>query len=226
MTKVIIIEDDPMVAAINKQYLEKSPGMNVVATFHNGKDAWDFLQQKKIDLILLDLFMPEMTGLEFLSLIRQHKRDIDVIMVTAANNMEAVKEAMLLGILDYLVKPFEYERFRLAIEKYQMKHKLLDSSVVFTQEDVDSLVSLSRAKESSVPKEYQKGIQEATLRTLLECLQKALPSSLTSEELARETNLSKVTVRRYMNYLIESNRALSEIDYKTGGRPRIHYKAL
>lgn len=225
MAKVIIIEDDPMVAAINKQYLERTAEMNVVATFHNGKDAWDFMQQKKIDLIILDLYMPEMTGLEFLSLIRQNKLGADVIMVTAANNLESIQEAMNLGILDYLVKPFEYERFHLAIEKYLMKHKLMDSNLTFSQKDIDSLVALQQTKPSA-PREFQKGIQEATLRTLLDSLKKASPAPMTSEELAQTTKLSKVTVRRYMNYLIENNQAASEIDYKTGGRPSVLYRCI
>ena len=110
MTKAMIIEDDPMVAAINKQYLEKSKDMNVVATFQNGRDALDFLQQKQIDLIILDLFLPEMTGLEFLHRIREQNWNVEVIMVTAANNINSIQEAMHLGILDYLVKPFEIGR--------------------------------------------------------------------------------------------------------------------
>ena len=226
MTKAMIIEDDPMVAAINKQYLEKSKDMNVVATFQNGRDALDFLQQKQIDLIILDLFLPEMTGLEFLHRIREQNWNVEVIMVTAANNINSIQEAMHLGILDYLVKPFEYERFHLAIEKYEMKQRLLHSNVAFDQADIDSLVTLNQEKAPTEPPEYQKGIQEATLRTLLKCLKEANSDSLTCEELAKQTGLSKVTVRRYMNYLIERDQASSEIDYRTGGRPSIHYKCI
>lgn len=226
MTKVIIIEDDPMVAAINKQYIEKTRGMNVVATFHNSQDAWDFIQQKLVDLVILDLYMPDMTGLNFLHLLRKHNLPIEIIMVTAANDSDNIQNAIRLGIIDYLIKPFDFERFQLAIDKYLMKCKLLNTNIAFTQDDVDSLVTLQQTQKSSISKEMQKGIQEITLRSLLTILKQATPNSLTCEDLAKTTNLSKVTVRRYMNYLIEQNQVISEMDYSTGGRPSIHYLSL
>ncbi|MDO4555597.1 MAG: response regulator [Lachnospiraceae bacterium] len=224
MKKVLIVEDDPMVASINKQYVEMTKGMNVIATIHNGKDAWDFIRQKEIDLLILDVFMPQITGLELLRLIREHHIHVDVIMVTASNTSESIKEALSLGILDYLVKPFQYDRFSMAISKFQLKQKLMESHVEFTQKDVDNLLlqQISRGKEPE--KELRKGLQDATLRTLRECLKKR--TVMTTEDLSEATGLSKVTVRRYMNYLIDNNEVSSEVDYHTGGRPRMNYRYL
>ncbi|MGN1230844.1 MAG: response regulator [Anaerotignum sp.] len=225
MTRVIIVEDDPMVASINKKYLEKMSDVQVVGVFRNAKAAAEFLRQAKADLILLDYYMPEMSGLEFLHSLRKEKNEIDVIMVTAANDLSSIQSAITLGILDYLVKPFEYERFEAAIRKFQMKHKLLERNREFSQAEIDDLIHLQEPSATSgCPKIYEKGIQEATLKILTDCIRKAYPQTATCGELAEKTHLSKVTVRRYMNYMVENNQAESIIDYETGGRPSVQYK--
>lgn len=222
--KVIIVEDDPMVADINKKYLEKMINVQVIATFRNARDAMIYLQNTKVDLIILDFYMPEMSGLEFLYNLRKEKNDVDVIMVTAANDLASIQSAITLGILDYLVKPFEYDRFERAIKKFQMKRKLLDRNGEFSQEDIDCLIKLQESSPATLQKNHEKGIQEATLWTLYECIKKVYPRTATCGELAEISHLSKVTVRRYMNYLVENDQAESIIDYETGGRPSVQYK--
>lgn len=224
MAKVIIVEDDPMVADINKKYLEKMLDIQVEATFRNAKDALIYLQNSKVDLILLDCYMPNMSGLELLYVLRNKKIDVDVIMVTAANDIENIQTAITLGILDYLVKPFEYERFESAIKKFLTKRKMLERNKEFSQEVIDRLLILQEAVPSRFPKIYEKGIQEATLSLLYESIKKIYPNTATCGELSEIAHVSKVTVRRYMNYLVENNQAESVIDYETGGRPSIQYK--
>ena len=109
MIKTVIVEDDLMVASINSQFAKRNPNIQIVATFHNGKDALDYLKKSDADLVLLDLYMPDCTGLELLSELRNSGREIDVIMITAANDAEHINEALQLGIVDYLIKPFSLE---------------------------------------------------------------------------------------------------------------------
>lgn len=226
MIKTVIVEDDLMVAAINNQYLMKTTGFQVTATFHSGKDALTFLKDNPVDLLLLDLYMPDGSGLELLAELRKQNRKEDVIMITAANDAEHITEALHLGVIDYLVKPFTYERFSQAVDKFLLQRKIMENGMQFSQDDIDQLIHMTRPSQSSREMELQKGIQRQTLEKLRGCLKQHLHSYLTSEQLAGETGLSKVTIRRYMNYLIEQREIESRVDYETGGRPRVEYRML
>lgn len=224
MIKAIIIEDDLMVASINHQFLTKTSGIKVIATFHNGKDALNFLKKHSVDLILLDLYMPEFSGLELLAELRRQNRTEEVIMITAANDAEHIKEALHLGIIDYLVKPFQYERFSQAIDKFLLRRKIMDSGMAFTQADIDQLIEVAPPSNKSKEMELYKGLQRQTLQKITQYLHEFPDTYLTAELIAEKTSLSKVTVRRYMNYLIEKGIAVSRVNYETGGRPRIEYR--
>ncbi|WP_394524563.1 response regulator [Lacrimispora sp. JR3] len=225
MIKTVIVEDDRMVASINNQFAAKTPGIQVIATFYNGKNALEFLEKTKVDLLLLDLYMPEFSGLELLEALRRQNNEADVIMITAANDAPHIKEALRLGIVDYLIKPFRYERFAQAMDKYLLKRTVMETGMEFTQEDIDQLISVRRPSPQSREMELQKGVQRQTLNRIHFCLQSYQGEYLTSEQISAETGLSKVTVRRYMNYLIENNEVRSRVDYSTGGRPRVEYSS-
>lgn len=224
MIKTVIVEDDLMVASINSQFAKRNPNIQIVATFHNGKDALDYLKKSDADLVLLDLYMPDCTGLEVLSELRKEGSEIDVIMITAANDAEHINEALQLGIVDYLIKPFQYERFAQALDKYLIRKKAIESGVSFTQEEIDRLVSASSPAVSTKKAELQKGVQQKTLDKIRDCLSAHPGNYLPCEQIASETGLSRVTIRRYMNFLIEENEVVSMIDYSTGGRPSILYQ--
>ena len=108
MYKVLIVEDDPMVAMINQHYVEQNKEFSVSSVCKNGMEALDFLQKEAVDLIVLDVFMPQMDGIETLKHIRQKKFQAEVVMVTAANDPATLEETMNLGVLDYLIKPFSF----------------------------------------------------------------------------------------------------------------------
>ncbi len=224
MIKTVIVEDDRMVASINGQFAERTTGIQIVAVFHNGRDALAFLESSDVDLLLLDLYMPDLSGLELLEILRKQQRQMDVIMITAANDTKSLEKALRLGITDYLVKPFQYERFAQAMDKVVMRRKIVASGLDFTQEDVDKLLSVSRPNEQSKVMELEKGLQRPTLEKIRRCLQERLAEPLTAEYISTNTDLSKITVRRYLNYLIEAEEVSSTIDYSTGGRPRVLYQ--
>ena len=213
-----------MVASINSQFAKRNPNIQIVATFHNGKDALDYLKKSDADLVLLDLYMPDCTGLELLSELRNIGSEIDVIMITAANDAEHINEALQLGIVDYLIKPFQYERFAQALDKYLVRKKAIESGISFTQEEIDRLVNASTPSASTKKAELQKGVQQKTLDKIRVCLSAHPGNYLPCEQIASETGLSRVTIRHYMNFLIEENEVTSMIDYSTGGRPSILYQ--
>lgn len=223
MLKTVIIEDDRMVAAINNQFAEKTPGVQVTATFHNGRDALNYLESSDADLLLLDLYMPGFSGLELLQELRRQGRNIEVIMITAANDLPHLQQALALGAADYLIKPFRYERFEEALDKVLLRRKVQETGLEFTQEDIDRMLSVAKPNPKSKALELEKGMQRQTLDKVRACLRQFGGQYLTAEQIGSAAGLSKITVRRYMNYLIENGEAISRVDYSTGGRPRVEY---
>ncbi len=221
MYNTLIVEDDPMVAMINEHYLKKTGKFTLIKTLHNGNSTLEFLKNNSIDLIILDVFMPKTDGMTVLRHIRQNKLPIDVILVTAANDRETVEDALRLGVVDYLVKPFSNERFQIALDKYIQKSNMLKNNDIFNQQHLDSIIDKNIKQ---TVKEYPKGIQEKTLELIKSELQSSGSHWITGDELADYTNLSVVTVRRYMNYLIKEGVAESEASYETGGRPCMLYR--
>ncbi|MBQ8802196.1 MAG: response regulator [Tyzzerella sp.] len=221
MYQVLIVEDDPMVAMINEQYVSRNKQFRVVGKCKDGKSALDFLKENVVDLIVLDVFMPYTDGFEVLRQIRKAKISVDVIMVTAANDRESLEEALHLGIVDYLVKPFTYERFVMALDKYIAQVNALKDLDTLNQKKIDFIMDNVRKKSEDI---LPKGIQEKTLHLMIEHMKAHKDVWLTGDEIAEEIGLTSVTVRRYMNYLAETGLVVGEMNYETGGRPCMVYK--
>ncbi len=220
MYKVLIVEDDPMVAMINEQYVGRNPDFTVVGTCRNGQEALDFLIQNEADLVILDVYMPYMDGLETLKKIRELNIPVEAIMVTAATDTSTLEATMHLGGIDYLVKPFAYERFQIALEKYAIKIGALKNASILNQHSIDCIIS---SDSHSSDKDFPKGIQEKTLLIIMKELENS-GTWLDGDSIAKSVGLSSVTVRRYMNFLVESNRVVEDVNYGTGGRPSMMYK--
>ncbi len=219
--KVLIVEDDPMVAMINEQYIKQNRKFRVVKKCRDGKSALAYIAQNEIDLIILDVFMPVMDGFETLRQIRKAKHQVDVIIVTAANDRDNLEEAIHLGVIDYLVKPFTFDRFQVALEKFAAQTDALKSLETLNQKSIDSIIENTRKKSDEI---YPKGIQERTMQLILGHMKKHNGEWLTGDNIAEETGLTSVTVRRYMNYLAESGKVTAEMNYETGGRPCMLYR--
>ncbi len=229
MYKVLIVEDDPMVAMINEQYVCRNKNFCVQKTCRNGQEALEYLEQAAktpdgaIDLVIMDVFMPLMDGVETLKKIREKKMDCEVIMVTAANDPATLEETMHLGVIDFLIKPFAYERFQVALEKFIANAEAFrGAKTTIDQSYVDSLIS-SGAPLRPQPTELPKGIQKKTLDMLTDYL-KEKKGWVTGEQISQDVGLSSVTIRHYMSYLIETKAVNGEINYETGGRPSMLYR--
>lgn len=221
MYQVLIVEDDPMVAMINEQYVGRNKQFCVVGKCKDGKSALEFLDKHSVDLVVLDVFMPYIDGFETLRKIREKKVQVDVIMVTAANDRESLEEALHLGIIDYLVKPFTYERFAMALDKYIAQVNALKDLDTLNQKSIDFIMDNVRKKSEDI---LPKGIQEKTLQRMVGYMKEHKNMWLTGDEIAEEIGLTSVTVRRYMNYLVETGLVVGEMNYETGGRPCMVYR--
>ena len=223
MLHTIIVEDDPMVAQINQQYLQQMEDIKVDAVFGNGQAAWDYLLANPVDLAILDVYMPGLSGTELLRMIRDRNLKCAVIMVTAASEMSVVDKALRLGVVDYLIKPFSFPRFQEAVQRCRSKMELLNSGEAVDQGMLDCLFHgepLSPAEHTNL----QKGLNQKTLSYIYSYIKEHTPERHTCESLSAASGLSKVTIRRYLNYLVETGQLLSSIDYETGGRPRVLYR--
>lgn len=221
--KVLIVDDDPMVAMINEQYVCKNKQFKVVGSCRNGKDAIEFLEAHPTDLVILDVYMPDMDGLETLKKIREKKISSEVIMVTAANDVATLEDTLHLGVIDFLIKPFAYERFQIALEKFLANRKAFRDSAILNQTSVDNIITNSTKIAS---KEYPKGIQEKTLLLIRDYFSENISPDgwFSGEAIAEKVGLSSVTIRRYMNFLVGSGEVEESINYETGGRPSVLYK--
>ena len=219
---VLIVEDDPMVAMINEQYVRRNKQFSVCGSCRNGQEALDYLATDKVDLIIMDVYMPFMDGVVTLKQIREKKFNTEVIMVTAANDTATLENTMHLGVIDYLIKPFAYERFQVALEKFAAKMSALHGTSILDQNSVDNIIT---SVKKNVSKDYPKGIQEKTLQLILSYL-KEQRGWISGDSIAENVGLSGVTIRHYMSYMVSVGKAEERINYETGGRPCVLYKGL
>ena len=221
MYKVIIVEDDPMVAMINNHYVEQDKRFHVVQSFRNGNDAFKYLSENQVDLAILDVYMPILDGLSLLKKIRAAEINTDIIMVTASNDKNTLDTVLNFGVIDYLVKPFVQERFQLALDKFVEFNMQKNNVCVLDQNRIDEIMNSEHFANNNI--ELPKGIQDKTLNKIREYLREDSNSGHTSEQIATFLDVSKVTIRKYMHYLTKNGEVVEQINYDTGGRPCMVY---
>lgn len=221
MYTVLIVEDDPMVAMINEQFVSRHKDFKVIEKCADGESALQYLEKNKVDLVIMDVYMPVMDGFETLRQIRKKQIEVDVIMVTAANEAESLKQGLHLGVVDYLVKPFTFERFKIALDKFLAQVDALKDLEKLNQRNIDNLIDKSR---KTVDELRPKGIQEKTMQMIIDHLKENPNKWFTGDEIAEKTKLTSVTVRRYMTHLTEIGKVIADMNYGTGGRPCMLYK--
>lgn len=222
MITVLIVEDDPMVGFINKQYLNNIGDINVLGPVYEEDDIISLLESENIDLILLDVFLPKKNGIELLKEIRSRKFFVDVIIISAANNAEDLKEAFAYGVIDYLIKPFQFERFEEAIGKFKLRQNLFSKDMALNQNDVDKIYSVGNEQSTNLPK----GLNKLTLDKIIKFLSDNRNEVWTLREIANEINISNVTIKKYMDYLESVNKVYVETTCGNVGRPELKYTLI
>ncbi len=222
--KVLVVEDDPMVSDIHKKFINSIEGFTVHAIVTNGQDAIDMIEKENIDLVILDIFMPVMDGIETMKLIRSKGKDIDIILITAAVEGEIVKKCMRFGAVDYIIKPFKFERLSSSLDNYRkMFHARFEFPEKYEQSDIDSLFISKRDLNSS--SDLPKGLQHSTLEKIIETMM-GLDYAPSADEVAAICGISRVTARRYLEYLVYYGQAVIEPQYLKIGRPVNKYRYL
>jgi two-component system, CitB family, response regulator MalR len=220
---VLIVEDDPMVAEFNKRYLEQVDGFSLVGIANSVKVALDVIEEKNVDLLLLDVFMPGENGLSLLRKVREEKQDIDAILITAASDVEKIQEALRNGAVDYLIKPFEFDRFEQALRTYRDQYVYLKRQRTINQEDLDQLLLVKEENnDQDILKPLPKGLSRKTLATVVEAVKQQGKTPFSTDVIAELTEISRVSVRKYLKFLNDIGVIDETLTYGIG-RPLYSY---
>lgn len=217
MIKVLIVDDDPMVAEINKRYLEEIKDFMLVGLAHSVNDALTYIEGEEINLILLDVYMPGKNGLELLFKIREKAKNIDVILITAASDVNKIQTALRYGVVDYLIKPFEFERFNYALTAYREQHRFLNSQRNVNQKDLDQMIlSKEQKKLTMFGHSLPKGLTKSTLHIVVKAIEEMGKSPFSTENIAEKTEISRVSIGKYLKFLKEIKVLEETITYGVG----------
>ncbi len=220
MIRTLVVDDDFMSASIHRSYVERVPGFEVAGEAHSGGDALELVRRLRPDLLLLDVYLPDLSGLEVLRRLRQEEDPVDVIAVTAAKDVQTLRSAMQGGVVHYLVKPFAFDTFRERLERYAALRSRLARLREPSQQEIDRLFSLLRAQGRD---RLPKGISAPTLGVVLDALREAAAET-TAAEVAERAGVSRGTARRYLEYLSSLGSIELTLRYGAAGRPEHLYR--
>jgi response regulator of citrate/malate metabolism len=220
--RVAVVDDDFMIANLHAKFVHAQKGYEVIGTAYNYEQTLSLITRSKPDLLILDVYMPDRSGIDLLHTLRSQKIACDVILITAAKENDIVEEGFRLGIFDYLIKPFDFDQLKKSLHKYAQFRSRLTSVSHLDQETLDELKKL-RAIEGHSTKLPPSGIDLKTLERIRKCLQQA-EGPQSAQTIAERAGVSRSTARTYLVYLVEENIAEEELLYGTVGRPQRLYR--
>ena len=221
MIRTLVVDDDFMAVSVHRQFVERLPEFEVVGEATTGREARALVEKLRPDLVLLDIYLPDENGIELMRKLRAAASPpVDVIVITSAKDVHVLRNAMHLGVVHYIVKPFTFVTFRERLETYAEARRRLADMRHAEQRDIDRLYGLLRtSSEASLPK----GISPPTL-TLVASLLRDSPTALSSSEVAARAGISPGVARRYLRFLADSGAVDFTLRYGAAGRPEHLYR--
>lgn len=225
---ILIIEDDFRVAGINAELAGQVTGYAAASIAKTGDEAMAFLEKASPlpDVILLDVFIPDRSGLELFWDIRRQYPQIAIIMVTAANEIETIAATVRGGVFDYLLKPVDFGRFTQALERFRDQRQALFEQQEWQQSDLDRLFGVTVVQTVTIEdnsEELPKGIDQLTLDGVRDFLNASSPEGANAMEAGKAVGISRSTARRYLEHLVASGDAKAQLNYGEIGRPERRY---
>jgi len=219
--RVLVVEDEATAAQAHAEYVGRIDGFEVVAVARSAGDAARVLGREPVDLVLLDMHLPDGHGLGLVRSMRAAGHLCDIIAVTSARDADVVRQAVAHGVVLYLLKPFTYPTFRAKLEQYgAYRASLAGGGQEFAQEEVDGLLGSLRAP---VAAPLPKGMSAETLRDVTQAVRQA-DRALSATEVAERVGASRVTARRYLEHLADAGRLERAPRYGGTGRPEVEYR--
>lgn len=223
MIRVVVVDDDFMVARIHRAFLERIDGFEVVGTAGSGAEALALVAELKPDLVLLDLYLPDIFGLEVVARMRAAGHTAEVIVITAAKEAEAVRGAVRLGVVGYVLKPFAFKDLQQRLLAYATERARIVTDGELTQEEIDAAFGGDgRHRPARAP--LPKGLSEQTAAAVADALAEAV-ETLSATECAEAVGISRVSARRYLEYFASIGRAEVSLRYGSTGRPERRYRS-
>jgi response regulator of citrate/malate metabolism len=225
MIRVLVVDDDFMVARLHSSVVSRQPGFEVVGAARTGADALALVRSLRPDLVLLDIYLPDMSGLEVLRKFREASADypVDVIVISAARDVDTLRTALRGGVFQYLVKPFEIESLRSRLKEYAEHWAELHRLTDIDQAEVDRVFRAQRSRGTVAP---PKGISPETTDLVVQALGDAPDDGMSASDCAEVTGLSRSSTRRYLEHLVTIGRAEMRHRYGVAGRPERRYRLL
>jgi two-component system response regulator CitB len=218
---VLIVEDETNIAEFHADYLQQTQRFRPIGIAKSLVEARKMVQLLKPKLVLLDNYLPDGKGIDLLKEVAATKHAPDVIFITAANDMETVREGMRCGVFDYLLKPIAYDRLNDSLERYLKYTSSLKANDSINQRHVDELFNFQ--SKSGHLQQLPKGIDELTLDKVT-CAFESDQLVYTAETLGKEIGISKTTARRYLEFLTAKGVLHAIIQHGRVGRPERVYQ--
>ncbi len=220
MIRTLIVEDDFRVAQVHTAFVERVPGFVVVGVAATAARAVELAAELSPDLLLLDMYLPDRSGLDVLQALRSSSpTTLDVIAITAARDVETLRAALQLGVIHYLVKPFQFSTFRERLDTYAAARSHLTASGSLEQGDVDRIVGLLHAQPTGT---LPKGMSSTTLDLVIKAIHEA-EGDRSADQIAAQIGVSRVTSRRYLEFLSRRGQVILAMRYGSSGRPEHRY---
>ena len=223
--RVLIVEDDRQIAEIQQRFIERISEVTLCGIAHTLVDARDQIDVLKPDLVLLDVYFPDGNGLDLLREMRADDSSSDVILITAAKEVETLRSALRGGVFDYILKPLVFERLQEAIHNYRQHLDTLEGLQSVGQKAVDTLLPRTPTDQSADSGgRLPKGIDHLTLDKIREVVRR--PGDWSADAVGLEIGASRTTARRYLEYLASAGELTAEVSYGAVGRPERKYRWL
>ena len=224
ITRVLIADDDPRITEIHQHYVSKVEGFEVVGLSNTLEDTEMQIRVMEPQLILLDIYFPDGSGIDLLKQIRNKSKALDIIPITAAKEVRLLQEALRGGVFDYILKPVVFSRFEQTLKLYHSHRLNLQSLESLKQSDIDRIIHQEKPGEPRLLEaELPKGIDPVTLDKILEEMKKEI-GKFTSEEMSERVGVSRTTARRYLEYLVSLGSLEVDVSYGGVGRPERIYR--
>ncbi len=222
MIRTLVVDDDFRVAELHCAYVDRVKGFSMVGRAHSGGDALRAVERLRPDLVLLDIYLPDMSGFDVLQRLREEDRAVDVISITAAREVESLRAAMRGGVVHYLIKPFLFATFEEKLLSHASARERLVRLAQAEQGDVDRIFgALRTVRNEPLPK----GRSDTTLELISQALGRSR-SGLAATAVADAAGVSRVTARRYLDHLCQLGKAELTMRYGSPGRPEHRYRLV
>jgi response regulator of citrate/malate metabolism len=219
--RVLVVEDEPVAAEAHRTYVDRTPGFTTAAVAGTGAQALDALARRPVDLVLLDMNLPDVHGIELCRRIRGAGAQVDVLAVTSARELTTVRAAAAHGVVGYLLKPFTYPALRDRLTAYaEYRERLGGGGEAAGQDDVDRVLGAARPGR---PAPLPKGMGRQTLDAVVAAV-RAAGAGLSAAETAERIGVSRITARRYLEYLADAGLVDRAPRYGGTGRPEVGYR--